>query len=95
MAEDGEGKARPEDAGQRSRDMTRARLSAGPIGFMLNVMTAIGGIISVIVIGGVIVLSLNGSPIPSELSNWGGIILGFYFGQMISLVKDYMGATET
>jgi hypothetical protein len=29
--------------------------------------------------------------IPDVLSNWGGIILGFYFGQFVNLVKDFMG----
>lgn len=72
--------------------LRRVELSAAPIGRLINVISFISGLIAVIVIGGVIVLSFVGKPIPDQLSNWGGIILGFYFGQFVSLVKDYMGA---
>jgi hypothetical protein len=69
---------------------------------MIWVITLIAGLISIIVVLSVVALSLAqvliGSPIrgekleiPDVLSNWGGIILGFYFGQFINLVKDYIG----
>ena len=28
-------------------------------------------------------------PIPETLSNWGGLIIGFYFGSFVSLLKDW------
>lgn len=60
----------------------------------------ISGVIALLVIGGVIYLSVagptnqNGDPIvPEVLQNWGGIIVGFYFGTFVSLIKDYMKKT--
>ena len=29
-------------------------------------------------------------PIPEVLNNWGGIILGFYFGSFLGLLKDWL-----
>ncbi|WP_456623728.1 MULTISPECIES: hypothetical protein [unclassified Bradyrhizobium] len=75
--------------------MRRIELSAAPIGRMINVISLIAGIIAVAVIGSVITLAIIGKDIPDQLSNWGGIILGFYFGQFINLVKDYMGIIQT
>lgn len=74
--------------------LRRVELSAAPIGRMINAISLIAGLIAVCVIGGVIWLAITDKPIPAELSNWGGIILGFYFGQFVSIVKDYMGVME-
>jgi len=74
--------------------LRRIELSAAPIGRMINVISLIAGVIAVAVIGAVIALALTNNRIPSELSNWGGIILGFYFGQFINLVKDYTGILQ-
>ena len=60
-------------------------------GVMLTSMAMIAGLISIIVVGSVMVLALFGHAIPDVLSNWGGIILGFYFGTFINLIRDYMG----
>ena len=60
------------------------------IGFLIS------GAIALLVIGGVIILSVysvfRGSDvkIPEVLSNWGGVIVGFYFGAFVTLIKDYM-----
>jgi hypothetical protein len=75
--------------------MRRVELSAAPIGRLINIISLIAGLISVSVIGGVLFLAILDKPIPAELSNWGGIILGFYFGQFISIVKDYMGIVQS
>lgn len=75
--------------------LRRIELSAAPIGRMINIISLIAGIIAVAVIGSVITLAILGKDIPDQLSNWGGIILGFYFGQFINLVKDYMGIIQT
>ena len=62
---------------------------------MINIISLIAGAISLIVVISVVLLALYGQPIPDVLSNWGGIILGFYFGQFINMVKDYMGVIQS
>ncbi len=53
--------------------------------------TLISGLIALAIVISVVVLALEGvKEVPKVLENWGGIILGFYFGQFLSLVKDYM-----
>jgi hypothetical protein len=72
--------------------LRRIELSAASIGRLINVISVIAGLIALIIILSVVVIAVSGrGAIPPELSNWGGIILGFYFGQFINLVKDYMG----
>ena len=76
--------------------LKRIELSAAPVGRMINVISLIEGIIAVTVIGAVVEIAIfTDRKIPSELSNWGGIILGFYFGQFINLVKDYTGILQS
>jgi hypothetical protein len=74
--------------------LRRIELSAVPIGRMINIISLIAGAISLTVVISVVVLALYQQPIPDVLSNWGGIILGFYFGQFINLVKDYIGVVQ-
>ena len=31
----------------------------------------------------------SGFDIPVTLQNWGGLIIGFYFGSFVSLLKDW------
>lgn len=85
MAESSEGTIREQ------LTLRRIELSAAPIGRLINIISFISGLIALIVIISVVILALLDKPIPPELSNWGGIILGFYFGQFISLVRDYLG----
>ena len=61
------------------------------IGFLIS------GAIALLVIGGVISIALYNASnpqksveIPEVLSNWGGVIVGFYFGAFVTLIKDYM-----
>jgi hypothetical protein len=56
----------------------------------------ISGVISLLVVGGVIGLALfrPADKIPDVLQNWGGVIVGFYFGTFVSLIKDYMKIKE-
>ena len=62
------------------------------IGFLIS------GAIALLVIGGVIAISLFSAfsgvkiPVPEVLANWGGVIVGFYFGAFVTLIKDYMKA---
>jgi hypothetical protein len=51
---------------------------------------AVAGLVSLIIVCSVAYISLQGKPIPDVLSNWGGIILGFYFGSAFNLIKEYM-----
>lgn len=74
--------------------LKRIELSAKPIGILINLISIVAGLISVVVIVSVVVLALSSKAIPPELTNWGGIILGFYFGQYLSLVRDYMGVIQ-
>jgi hypothetical protein len=67
------------------------------VGRMIWLITLIAGLISMIVVVSVVAIAIIGMQlkdppkIPDVLSNWGGIILGFYFGQFVNLVKDFMG----
>jgi uncharacterized membrane protein AbrB (regulator of aidB expression) len=60
------------------------------VGFLIS------GAIALLVIGGVIAISLFSTfkgtklEVPEVLANWGGVIVGFYFGAFITLIKDYM-----
>ena len=57
----------------------------------------VSGFIAIIIVGSVIALSIIAAfygsdvvKIPSVLENWGGIVVGFYFGTFVSLIKDYI-----
>jgi hypothetical protein len=74
--------------------LKRIERSTTSIGWMINMIIIVAGLISLIVVGGVVFIALSGNPIPEILGNWGGIILGFYFGQFITLVKDYITVVQ-
>ena len=63
------------------------------VGFLIS------GAIALLVIGGVIIIAFlsvqRGTDIkvPEVLANWGGVIVGFYFGAFITLIKDYIKGT--
>ena len=80
----------PSNRAASQLQLRRVELSAKPIGWMINLISGIAGVISLIVILGVVIMAFFGKAIPDVLSNWGGIILGFYFGSFLSLVKYYM-----
>ena len=50
----------------------------------------LSGVIALTIIGTVAYLSITKEPTPQLLEQWGGIIIGFYFGQFASMVKDYI-----
>lgn len=58
--------------------------------------SVVSGLIALVIICTTAYLSVNPLfiegeiKIPEILGNWGGIILGFYFGTLFSLVKDWM-----
>jgi hypothetical protein len=46
------------------------------------------GVIAIVIIASIVLLSFQNKPIPQVLSNYGGVIIGFFFGQFASFVKD-------
>ncbi|MER8675335.1 MULTISPECIES: hypothetical protein [unclassified Mesorhizobium] len=48
----------------------------------------LSGTIALAVIISIIALSFQGKQIPQILGNFGGVIIGFFFGQFASFVKD-------
>jgi hypothetical protein len=90
----------PSTPQDRDFELAKMRIQASSqyVGRMIWLITLISGAISVIVVVSVVLISLSGIivrnqevKVPDVLSNWGGIILGFYFGQFVNLVKDFMG----
>lgn len=53
------------------------------------VISIIAGVLALAVIVGVVVLAFIGREVPEILANWGGIILGFYFGQFVNLMNIF------
>ncbi|TBB95930.1 hypothetical protein ELH39_01015 [Rhizobium ruizarguesonis] len=74
--------------------ITRAIESARYVGYMINIISIIAGVISLVVVISVVVIAISGGVVPDVLSNWGGIILGFYFSQFLNIVNGYMGILE-
>jgi hypothetical protein len=72
----------------------RAELSAKYVGSMITIVSSVSGFIALVIIGSVAYISIMGGTISPTLNNWGGIILGFYFGSFLSLVKDFMGILQ-
>jgi hypothetical protein len=48
----------------------------------------LSGLIAVLVVSSIIALSFMSKQIPDVLSNFGGVIIGFFFGQFASFIKD-------
>jgi len=73
---------------------TAIYLKAERRGALIGIVIIIGWIVSGVIGGGIVFvtayLALSGAEVPDVLSNWGGVIIGFYFGQFFSLIKDYM-----
>lgn len=90
---------------EREYELAKLRIehSARYVGKMIETISLIAGLISVIVVVSVVAIAIIPTflpnvvrpEIPDVLSNWGGIILGFYFGQFINLVKDYIGVIQS
>lgn len=48
----------------------------------------LAGTIALLVIVAIIGLAILGKEIPQSLTNYGGVIIGFFFGQFASFMKD-------
>lgn len=59
--------------------------------FVVYAAVVVSSLIALVVIFSVAILPLffEGAPIPTVLQNWGGLIIGFYFGGFIGLLKDW------
>lgn len=49
---------------------------------------------SIMVLAIALYLMLTGTPLPAPLSEWSSIVLGFIFGTISSLVKDFIGNSD-
>lgn len=56
--------------------------------YVSTIGTVLAGLIALTVIVGVVFLSARDGNVPDVLKNWGGIIIGFFFGQFFSLVQS-------
>jgi hypothetical protein len=54
--------------------------------------SAISGLLAILIVGGVLYSALILGRVPETLSNWGGIIIGFFFGQFFSFVRAVLDA---
>ena len=77
--------------------MSANQINEDPIDRLVRLGFVLSGIIALLIVGGVILLSVLAAfygtdlvKIPSVLENWGGVVVGFYFGTFVSLIKDYM-----
>ncbi len=70
-------------------------LDQGTKRFVVYVTVIVASIIALAVIAVVAMLPLiNPSyKVPETLANWGGLIIGFYFGSFITLLKDWSRET--
>lgn len=60
--------------------------------FVVYMGITVSSLIALGVICAVIILPfVDNTPIPAALENWGGLIIGFYFGSFMTLIKDWSG----
>lgn len=70
---------------------TRVGLDQASKRFVVYCAVSVSSIIALAVIGVVALMPLlsPGYEVPETLANWGGLIIGFYFGSFITLLKDW------
>jgi hypothetical protein len=58
--------------------------------FLIVTWVVVSSLIALIILGATMYFKVTNptAPIPEVLSNWGGIILGFYFGSFTTFAKD-------
>lgn len=59
--------------------------------FVVYVTVIVSSLIALLIIATVAFMPVfrQGYSIPDTLQNWGGLIIGFYFGSFVSLLKDW------
>lgn len=56
------------------------------------IITSVSSFIAVAVIAAAIYVPIfSTDETPPALENWGGLIIGFYFGTFVGLLKDWLG----
>lgn len=73
------------------RSSSHAGLDQKSKRFVVYCAVSVSSIIALVVIGVVAIMPLvrTGFEIPEVLANWGGLIIGFYFGSFVTLLKDW------
>lgn len=68
-----------------------------PVSFILRVGTIISGVLAIVIICVPIIapLFVSDYKIPASIENWGGVIIGFYFGSFISQVGNFLHPSKT
>ncbi|MGV7223176.1 MAG: hypothetical protein ACQ9MH_16805 [Nitrospinales bacterium] len=58
--------------------------------FIVITWALVSSLIALMILGGTMYYKIvnEAAPMPEVLKDWGGIILGFYFGSFTSLAKD-------
>lgn len=63
--------------------------------FVIVVSVTVSSLIALLVISAVVLLPFyTNVETPATLENWGGLIIGFYFGSFIGLIKDWSAKKE-
>jgi hypothetical protein len=85
------------DRGATGRDSAerKIRMLSGPIGKMIIAISIIAGAIAIIIVASVAYIAVTGGIVPEVLVNWGGVIIGFFFGQFFGLIKDLVGIGQS
>lgn len=70
-------------------------LDQGTKRFVIYVTVIVASIIALTVIAVVVALPVVNPAykVPDTLQNWGGLIIGFYFGTFLTLLKDWSRET--
>lgn len=60
--------------------------------FLIVTWVVVSSLIALLILGATMYFKVTNptAPIPEVLSNWGGIILGFYFGSFTTFAKDFI-----
>lgn len=61
--------------------------------FVVVVIILVSSLIALVTIGAAILHPyISTDTTPTILENWGGLIIGFYFGTFVGLLKDWLGS---
>jgi hypothetical protein len=65
--------------------------------FIVITWAVVSSIIALMILGGTMYYKIvnETAPMPEVLKDWGGIILGFYFGSFTSFAKDALLSEKT
>ncbi|MCY4289176.1 MAG: hypothetical protein OXC63_11345 [Aestuariivita sp.] len=80
------------ETGNSGGRVPRTRLNQNTKDCVVYISVVVSSLIALIVILSVALMPFikSGFQIPQTLTNWGGIIIGFYFGSFVSILKDWL-----